>query len=82
MEEPLFSDPISTDRVSFAVWLTLDGLWDRVNTLSWIAVLEGNDRKVYREKFERIVKEGDGKWNEKGEVEVHGCTFYAWTTRL
>ena len=81
-EKPLFSDPISTDRLNWSVWLTLEGLWDRVNTLSWIAVLEGEERRLYREKFEKIVKDGDGAWNEKGEIEVHGCTFSAWTTRL
>ncbi|CAM1506990.1 Fc.00g066310.m01.CDS01 [Cosmosporella sp. VM-42] len=81
-EKPLFSTPIETERVQWSVWLTLDALWDRVNTLSWISLVEGEDRRVYREKFEKIVKDGAGTWNEKGEIEVHGCTFYAWTRRL
>ncbi|KPM38083.1 hypothetical protein AK830_g8491 [Neonectria ditissima] len=81
-EEPIFSTPIGTERVHWSVWLTPEGLWDRINTLSWNAIREGEARREFNEKFDKILKEGDGKWNDKGEIEVHGSTFFAWTERL
>ncbi|KAM6539371.1 hypothetical protein FALCPG4_001178 [Fusarium falciforme] len=81
-ESPFFTTPIETQKIKWSVWLTPEALWDRVNTLSWNAIREGEERRVFREKFDKIVKEGDGTFNEKGEIEVHGCTFFAWTTRL
>ncbi|KAF7550303.1 hypothetical protein G7046_g8063 [Stylonectria norvegica] len=79
---PLFATPIATERLPWSVWLTLEGLWERLDTLSWIAILEGEERRAFKDKFEKIVKEGDAKWNDKGEIEFHGCTFFAWTTRV
>ncbi|KAH7023081.1 S-adenosyl-L-methionine-dependent methyltransferase [Ilyonectria destructans] len=81
-EEALFSTPIGTERVQWSVWLTPEGLWDRINTLSWNAIREGEAKREFREKFDKILKGGDGKWNDKGEIEFHGSTFFAWTARL
>ncbi|KAH6898486.1 S-adenosyl-L-methionine-dependent methyltransferase [Thelonectria olida] len=81
-EQPLFSTPLGTDRVRWSVWLTRGSLWDRINTLSWNAVREGESRLEFEEKFDEILKNGDGNWNDKGEVEVHACTFFAWSERL
>lgn len=78
----LFSVPIETEEASWTVWATLEGLWDRLRTLSHLAILEGEELTAMREKFDKIVKTGDGNWNEKGEIEFHGRTFYAWTERL
>lgn len=68
--------------MQWSVWLTPEGLWDRINTLSWNAIREGEAKQEFREKFDKILKEGDGKWNDKGEIEFHGSTFFAWTERL
>jgi hypothetical protein len=68
--------------VKWSVWLTRDGLWDRINTLNWNAIREGEARREFEEKFDEILKNGDGNWNDKGEVEVHACTFFAWAERL
>ncbi|KAF7545858.1 hypothetical protein G7Z17_g8839 [Cylindrodendrum hubeiense] len=81
-DEALFSTPIGTERVQWSVWLTPEGLWDRINTLSWNAIREGESKREFRDKFDKILKEGDGKWNDQGEIEVHGSTFFAWTERL
>ncbi|KAM5355792.1 hypothetical protein ACJ41O_002438 [Fusarium nematophilum] len=81
-DAPLFSTPIETEKIKWSVWLTPEALWDRLNTLSWNAIREGEERRVFREKFDKIVNEGDGTFNDKGEIEVHGCTFVAWTFRL
>lgn len=57
-------------------------LWERVRTLSHVAVLEGMAKEDFRGRFDRIVDGGDARWNEKGELAIHGVTPFAWTTRL
>lgn len=81
-EKPFFSTPIETDKVPWSVWLTPEALWGRFNTLSWNALREGEERRVFREKYDKIVKEGGGEVNDKGEIELHGCTFIVWISRL
>ncbi|QPC66159.1 hypothetical protein HYE67_008390 [Fusarium culmorum] len=81
-EKPFFSTPIETDKVPWSVWLTPEALWDRFNTLSWNALREGEERRVFREKYDKIVKEGGGEINDKGEIELHGCTFIVCISRL
>ncbi|KAM0353517.1 hypothetical protein ACHAPU_001529 [Fusarium lateritium] len=82
VDNPFFSTPIETGKVTWSVWLTPEALWDRFNTLSWNAIRQGEERRLFREKFNKIVKEGDAEVNEKGEVELHGCTFFVWVSRL
>ena len=81
-QKGLFSTPIGEDRTEWTIWLGHDALWDRVRTLSHIAVLKGQAKDDFKAAFDRIVTEGDGKWNEKGEVAMHGVTPFAWATRL
>lgn len=64
------------------MWLTQDLLWDRVRTLSHISILHEQGDTAFKQKLDEIVKGGDGKWNEKGEVAMHGITPFAWTTKL
>lgn len=66
----------------FREWLSRDALWDRVNTLSQVMTLRGEERAAFRARFDDILREGDGEWNARGEVAFHGATVYAWTTRL
>ncbi|KAM0564372.1 hypothetical protein ACHAPJ_000585 [Fusarium lateritium] len=82
VDKPLFSTPIETDKIKWSVWLSPEALWGRLNTLSWNAIRQGEERRLFREKFNKIVNEGGGKFNEKGEIEVHGCTFFVWVSRL
>lgn len=79
---PMFSTPIQTVSVPFTLWLTPEALWDRVNTLSQVSILQGADREAFVAKFNKAIKEEDGEWNDKGEIAFHGHTFYAWTSRL
>ncbi|KAF4976282.1 hypothetical protein FZEAL_7033 [Fusarium zealandicum] len=81
-DTPLFSTPIETEEIKWSVWLTPEALLDRLNTLSWNAIREVEERQAFRERVNRIVNEGDGTFNDKGEIEVHGCTFFVWTSRL
>ncbi|KAF4444353.1 2-heptaprenyl- -naphthoquinone [Fusarium austroafricanum] len=81
-EKPFFSTPIETETIPWSVWLTPEALWDRFNTLSWNKLRQGEDCRLFREKFDRIIKGGDAKYNEKGEIELHGCTFFVWISRL
>ncbi|KAI5466158.1 S-adenosyl-L-methionine-dependent methyltransferase [Mariannaea sp. PMI_226] len=82
VEKPLFSTPIQEDRVEWSVKLTRNGLWDRINTLSWNAVREGDARREFEEKFDQILKESERAKDDENNVEIHGCTFFAWTKRL
>ena len=45
-EEQLFSLPLGEQEEKFEVLLPKERIWERYNTLSQIAVLEGEDRKV------------------------------------
>lgn len=44
--DPLFSLPLAEHVEKNEVWLAKDALWDRFNTLSQIAMLEGEEREV------------------------------------
>uniref|UniRef100_A0A0D2X9N2 Methyltransferase domain-containing protein n=1 Tax=Fusarium oxysporum (strain Fo5176) TaxID=660025 RepID=A0A0D2X9N2_FUSOF len=81
-EKPFFSTPIETEKITWSIWLTPDALWDRFDTLSWNKLRQGEERRLFREKFDKIIKEGDATFNENGQVELHGCTFFVWTSRL
>ncbi|PHH86284.1 hypothetical protein CDD83_10465 [Cordyceps sp. RAO-2017] len=81
-DKPLFSTPIGQEKVAFEVWLSKERLWDRIDTLSQVATLQGASKEAFKARFEQILREGDGTWNEAGEIRFHGATVYAWTTRL
>ncbi|KAI4804980.1 putative 2-heptaprenyl-1,4-naphthoquinone methyltransferase [Aureobasidium sp. EXF-8846] len=78
--EPLFSLPLAENVEKWSVWLTEEALWDRLSTLSQIAVLEGEERKVLRDFVKQTLE--DAEKNEKGEVELHGMTVASWTTKI
>lgn len=79
---PKFSVPLGQDSVSWTVWLTEDALWNRFNTLSQIAVLEGEKKVAAQAWFKEALTMDDVERNEKGEVAVHGVTYFAWTDRM
>lgn len=78
--DPLFSLPIGEASVKFETWLTREGIWDRYHTLSQIAILEGPKL----EKVKTVVMNAlDGaETNEKGEIAVHGNTYFAWASAI
>ncbi|KAJ9157748.1 S-adenosyl-L-methionine-dependent methyltransferase [Pleurostoma richardsiae] len=79
---PLFSAPPAEERVPWTVWLSEDALWARFNTLSQVAVLKGEERAAAERTFREAMAMEDVERNERGEVAVHGVTFFAWTERL
>lgn len=79
---PRFSLPIGEDRVSWTVWLSKDALWSRMNTLSQISVLDGNEREQVLKIFDEALAGDDVQRNEKGEIAMHGQTYFAWTSSL
>lgn len=57
-------------------------MWSRINTLSQIAVLAGQDRENAIKIFKEALNGDDVERNERGEIAVHGVTYFAWTDRL
>ncbi|KAI4719935.1 putative 2-heptaprenyl-1,4-naphthoquinone methyltransferase [Aureobasidium sp. EXF-10727] len=80
--EPLFSLPLAENVEKWSVWLSEEALWDRFGTLSQIAVLEGEEKERVRSVVREALKGDDVQKNEKGEVELHGMTVAAWTTKI
>ncbi|KAJ9645090.1 hypothetical protein H2199_003094 [Coniosporium tulheliwenetii] len=79
---PLFSLPLGEHEEKWTVWLSKEAVWDRFNTLSQIAVLEGEERERVRQIFDDAVNSDDVETNEKGEIALHGVTVTAWTTKV
>ncbi|ROW16194.1 hypothetical protein VPNG_01763 [Cytospora leucostoma] len=76
---PQFSLPIGQDSVEWTHWLSEEALWRRINTLSQVALLEGEGRERAERVFREAMAMDDVVRNEKGEVECHGRTYLAWT---
>lgn len=64
------------------MWLDEESLWARINTLSQIAILKGEERETAIKTFKDILRDGDVERNEKGDIAVHGVTYFAWTDRI
>jgi len=79
---PLFSVPLGEDTVAFTTWLSEQALWDRLATLSQIAVLQGTELQKVKDVLAEALKGDDVERNDKGEIAVHGRTFIAWTSRV
>ncbi|RWA12296.1 hypothetical protein EKO27_g2808 [Xylaria grammica] len=79
---PRFSLPLGENNVKWAMWLSEEALWARINTLSQIAVLKGEEREAAIKTFKDTLQSDDVERNEKGEIVVHGVTYFAWTDRL
>ncbi|KAI0446835.1 S-adenosyl-L-methionine-dependent methyltransferase [Xylaria telfairii] len=79
---PRFSLPLGENTVKWTMWLSEEALWARINTLSQIAVLKGEEREAAIKKFKEILQGNDVERNGKGEITIHGVTYFAWTDRL
>ncbi|KAI5862196.1 S-adenosyl-L-methionine-dependent methyltransferase [Durotheca rogersii] len=79
---PNFTLPLGEDTVKWTVWLGEEALASRLNTLSQIAVLKGEKRAAWVRLFEETIRGDDVERNEKGEIAVHGLTYFFWTDRL
>lgn len=79
---PRFSLPLGENTVKWTRWLSEEALWARINTLSQIAVLTGEDREAAVKVFKDTLQGDDVERNQKGEIAVHGVTYFAWTDRI
>ncbi|KAI0486018.1 S-adenosyl-L-methionine-dependent methyltransferase [Xylaria cf. heliscus] len=79
---PRFSLPLGESSVKWTMWLSEEALWARINTLSQIAVLKGEEREAAVKVFKDILKGDDVERNGGGEIAVHGVTYFAWTDRI
>lgn len=79
---PKFSVPLGEDSVEWTHWLSEEGLWKRINTLSHVALLHGDEKARGERVFREAMAMADVQRNEVGEVECYGRTYFAWTDRL
>ncbi|KAL1883891.1 hypothetical protein VTK73DRAFT_7679 [Phialemonium thermophilum] len=77
-----FSLPLGEAKVSWREWLSEEALWARVNTLSQVALLEGPARQAGLCAFREALQDNDVERNDKGEIAVHGVTYFAWTDKI
>ena len=96
--DQFFSLPLAEEQEKFEVWMPKEKIWDRFNTLSHIAVLEGEEREVFfaRAKLNRLFADiaqrtykivmdaldSPDVESRDGNVAVHGTTFVVWTTPI
>ncbi|MCJ1477947.1 hypothetical protein MMC13_006622 [Lambiella insularis] len=80
--DPIFTLPLGEDSVKWTVWLEKDAVWHRFHTISHIANLKGEKLEETKNKVYEILNGSDVELNDKGEVALHGMTFYGWTTAV
>lgn len=79
---PLFSLPIGQHEERWEVWLTKDKIWERLNTLSQISVLEPEEKEAAKKLFHDAIDADQSLANERGEFAIHGGTHSGWTTKI
>ncbi|KAI2638202.1 S-adenosyl-L-methionine-dependent methyltransferase [Xylaria nigripes] len=79
---PKFSLPLEESTIGWTLWLSEEALWDRINTLSQIAILKGGQREAAVKTFKEIIQGNDVERNEKGDIAVHGVTYSVWTSKI
>ncbi|KAB5580778.1 S-adenosyl-L-methionine-dependent methyltransferase [Coniochaeta sp. 2T2.1] len=79
---PKFSLPLGEETIKWTVWLSEDALWARINTLSQVAVLQGPGKEEAYMTFKEALQSEDVMRNERGEIALHGVTFFAWTDKI
>jgi len=79
---PNFSLPLGEEGVEWTVWLDDEAIWKRYSTLSQIANLDAERKESVRKEVLGALEQEGVERNEKGEVELHGRTHLAWTSRV
>ncbi|KAI1172517.1 S-adenosyl-L-methionine-dependent methyltransferase [Nemania sp. FL0916] len=79
---PRFSLPLGENSIQWTTWLGEDALWARINTLSQIAMLKDEQKEAAVKVFREILQGDDVERNQKGEIKIHGVTYFAWTDRI
>ncbi|KAF2766014.1 S-adenosyl-L-methionine-dependent methyltransferase [Teratosphaeria nubilosa] len=81
-KEQLFSLPLGEYQEPFETWLPKEKVWQRITTLSQVAMLGDADRERAHETIMDALDSPDTKANEEGEVAVHGSTYLVWTSKI
>ncbi|QSZ35369.1 hypothetical protein DSL72_008239 [Monilinia vaccinii-corymbosi] len=79
---PRFSLPLGEDHVSWTAWLSDEAIWNRFGTLSAISVLGPEEKERAKQAVLESLKGMDAERNERGEVALHGKTYFFWTSRV
>lgn len=81
--EGLFKQPLQEDHsFRWTVYQTDERIWKRLATTSMVENSTPEEREKIKEQILGILK-GDGvERNERGEVALHGLTYFAWIERL
>ena len=79
---PKFSLPIGEDSIRWTVWLQDEDIWSRYSTLSQIANQTAEQKAKTKQRVLEALQNEDIKRNERGEIAVHGVTYFAWTSRI
>ncbi len=79
---PKFFLPLGEEDVKWTVWLDDEAVWSRYATLSMIANLDESRKEEVRKEVLDALKEDGVERNARGEVAVHGMTYFAWTSRV
>jgi len=78
----LFSLPLNEDDVKWTRLSTDEALWARFATSSHIVNLPSEKKEEVKTKVLNAIK-GDGiDRNEKGEIVLHGLTYFVWTSAI
>ncbi|KAI5849956.1 S-adenosyl-L-methionine-dependent methyltransferase [Tricharina praecox] len=73
-------NPVEERLFREVFWVGREGLWERLNTLSNIAIQGEKEKEELRTKFDRILDNaGDLERNDKDEFAVHSTCVIAWT---
>lgn len=79
---PTFSLPLGEQTIPFSFWLDEEAIWSRYTTYSQIANLRGEQRESVKNTVFEALRSEEVERNEKGQIEVHGQTYIAWTSRV
>jgi hypothetical protein len=79
---PLFSLPLGEDHMTWTAWLSDEGVWSRLSTISYIASQQGEDKERIRKRVFDALKDPSTVRNADGKVAIHGTTYIFWTSRV
>ncbi|KAL9593731.1 MAG: hypothetical protein Q9219_007407 [cf. Caloplaca sp. 3 TL-2023] len=80
--DPLFSLPLGEGSVEFVYYLHPDAIWKRFQSLSQIAVLEGEELTSVKDKVFAAMAEDNIERKDNNELPLHGRVVYTWTSSV
>jgi len=80
--DQFFALPLGEFVEKWTIWLPKDKVWDRLTTLSQIAVLDEGETEEVRKLFYDALEAEDTMIDDQGRIAVHGMTQCAWTSKI